>query len=304
MLRPRVLRVLLLSVVLATVGPSTESLYAGVRGGGGGGFHGGSGGFHGGGGGFHGGSGFVGPHAGNFGGWRGGGWNGGGWHGGGWNGGGWRGGGWNGGGWRGGGWNGGGWRGCGWNCGGWRGPYFGGWRGGWGYPWWGGWGFGISFNFGWPAWGYGFPFAYGNFPYYYPFYPYPYYYGPVSVQSNYPDAPPYDQAGGSPQYNAPARQPGATVPQLAPNSSGVTLQEVTYRRAAVTSPAVLSNANVVHRPVPAAHEPQEMRPAVQNVIRALNGMPPAARQREIESDRYSTFTAQERELVRAVVSIQ
>src|SRR5271167_2270788 len=54
--RPDVLRVLFLSVVLVTLGLSTESAFAG--GPGGGGFHGGGGGFHGGGfggGGFHGG---------------------------------------------------------------------------------------------------------------------------------------------------------------------------------------------------------------------------------------------------------
>src|SRR5271166_1499169 len=89
MIRPNVLRVLFLSVVLATIGLSTESVFAGVHGGGGGGgFHGG------GGGGFHGGGGFGGSHAvggGGYGGWHGGGGYGGGhggggyggWHGGG-----------------------------------------------------------------------------------------------------------------------------------------------------------------------------------------------------------------------------
>jgi len=94
--RPGVLRVLLLSLVMVVFGCSAEVAFAGVHGGGGGGFHGGGGGFHGGGGygGWHGGG------YGGYGGWRGGY---GGWYGG----------------WRGG------------YYGGWRG----GWGWGWGWPW-------------------------------------------------------------------------------------------------------------------------------------------------------------------------
>jgi len=306
MIRPRVSQVLFLSVVLAAFGFATQPAFAGVHGGGGGGFHGGGGGWHGGGG------------------WNGGG----GWHGGGWNGGGWNGGGgWHGGGsWGGGGgWHGGGWHGGGWHggyYGGWHGPYYGGWRGGyyggWGYPgYWGGWGFGISFNFGWPYWGYyGYPYAYGYSPYYYPnYYPYPYYYGQVSVQSAYPDVQsgypdpaspynqPYNQPGANPKYGAPVRQPSTSVPQPPSSANGVKLFEATYRPAAASQRAAATSV-ASYRPPSSQRSLPAMRPAVQNVIRALNGMPPAARQREIDSGRYNTLTAQELELVRAVVSSQ
>ena len=69
--RPGVLRVLFLSLVLVVFGCSAEFTFAGVHGGGGGGFHGGGGGFHGGGsyGGWH--AGYGGWHGG-YGGWYGG----------------------------------------------------------------------------------------------------------------------------------------------------------------------------------------------------------------------------------------
>ncbi len=278
MIRPNVLRVLFLSVVLATIGLSTESVFAGVHGGGGGGgFHGGSGG------GFHGGGGFGGSHAvggGGYGGWHGGGGYGG-WHGGGGYG----------------GWHGGGYGGY---YGGWRGGY-----GGWGYPYWGGgWGWGISLNFGWPYWGYyGYPYASGYYPYYPYSYPY-YYYSPVSAPAGYVNAAPYSQPSSYVPNNAPARQPAASAPQLAPNSSGVTLQEATHRPPAAnyrTGLATLSAAS--YRPAPAQHELPPMRPAVQNVIRALNGMPPAARQQQVASGRYNTLSPQEMEQVKYAVGL-
>ena len=275
MIRPKVLQILFLSMVLVALGLATEPLFAGVHGGGGGGFHGGGGGFHGGGGGFHGGGGY-----------------GGGWHGGGYGGG----------------------------YGGYYGGYRGGYYGGWGYPgYWGGWGFGISLNFGWPYGGYyGYPYAYGYYPYYpnyYPYYypsnPYPHYgpvsgtnYGPVSGTANYSDPASYDQAGSNVQYTAPVRQPGARVPQPPSSSNGVTLFEATYRTAAAGSRTVSATTSALNRSTPAVRELPTMRPAVQNVIRALYGMPPDARQREIDSGRYSTLSAQELEFVRNAVGVR
>jgi hypothetical protein len=43
-----------------------------------------------------------------------------------------------------------------------------------------------------------------------------------------------------------------------------------------------------------------VRPEVQAAMRALREMPPFARQREIETGRYSHFTAEERALLRSV----
>ena len=118
--RPGVLRVLFLSLVLVVFGCSAEFAFAGVHGGGGGGFHGGGGGFHGGGGGFHGGGGGF-HGGGGYGGWHGGGYGGG--------------------------------------YGGWRGGYYGGWGGGWGWGWPWGFGVSFNFgwpSYGY----YGYPYAY------------------------------------------------------------------------------------------------------------------------------------------------
>ena len=43
-----------------------------------------------------------------------------------------------------------------------------------------------------------------------------------------------------------------------------------------------------------------VRPDVQTAMRALREMPPFARQREIDTGRYSYFTADERALLRSV----
>jgi hypothetical protein len=71
-IRTSILRVLSATALAVAVVGSTGPASAGMRAGGGGGFHGGGGGFHGGGGGFHGG-GFGGFHGGGFGGFHGGG---------------------------------------------------------------------------------------------------------------------------------------------------------------------------------------------------------------------------------------
>jgi len=43
-----------------------------------------------------------------------------------------------------------------------------------------------------------------------------------------------------------------------------------------------------------------LRPEVKNAIRALHEMPPFAREREIETGRYSQFSPQEKKLLRSV----
>jgi len=302
--RPNLARVLFLGAVLLTLGLSTQSAFAnGAHGSGGGGFHGGGGGFHGGGGGYHGGYG-GGYHGGYGGGYHGG--YGGGYHGG-------YGGGYHGG--YGGGYHGG--------YGGYHGGYGYGYRGGYGYGYggygygYGGFGFGLSFNFGWP-WGYGYPYAYGYYPYYayspyysYPYYPYPYYSGPVSYSapvsgpSGYSDPTAYSQSSGNYPNDAPVAQPRYSVPQAAPpNSNSYTLHEATYvaRPPSYRSASATVSAASYH-PASAARQLPAMRPEVRNVIRALRGMPPAARQRAINSGQYSNFSPQELELVRYAANV-
>ncbi len=297
--RPGVLRVLFLSLVFAVFACSSELAFAGARGGGGGGgFHGGGGGggFHGGGGGggFHGGGGY-----------------GGGWHGGG--------------GGYGGGYHGGGGYGYHGGYAGYRGGYGYGYRGGYGYGyrggygygyrggWYGGgwgwpWGWGISFNFGWPYYGGyygGYPYAY-SYPYYYP---YSYYYAPSSyapsgpapggdpsAYSDYSDPAPPPQASNGYQNAPPSSSYQAGVPsrQLAAPTSSVTLHEAVYRHPTANGAA---STAVSYRPA-SAQQLASARPEVQNVIRALRAMPPQARERQLESGRYSNLSAQEMQLVR------
>jgi hypothetical protein len=47
------------------------------------------------------------------------------------------------------------------------------------------------------------------------------------------------------------------------------------------------------------HDPA-LRPEVQNAMRALHEMPPFAREREIETGRYSHLSPQEKNLLRSV----
>jgi hypothetical protein len=56
-----------------------------------------------------------------------------------------------------------------------------------------------------------------------------------------------------------------------------------------------------HRVTPSAQkQSQPLRPEVQYAMRALREMPPYARQREIETGRYSRFTPEEREILRSL----
>jgi hypothetical protein len=280
-----VLKVLCAALFIVMIAWAPASVLA--RSGGGGGFHGG-----GGGGGFHGGGGGGGFHGGGYYG------GGGGYHGGGYYGG-------------GGGYHGGGYY-------GWRG----GWGGGgyWGYPGYG-WGFSIGFNFG-PFWGgYGYPYGYAAAPYYYPYYPYPYYvpaapagyvnyssprsndnaYSSDQSSSYVPDDYSAQQSSAAaPQWSTPARQSNVPTPRTAPTANSLTIRNASY-----TAPApgyathVSAGRSSNYRPVSAAsRQLPPLRPEVQNVIRALRGMPPAARERQIDSGRYGNLTPKELEFVR------
>jgi hypothetical protein len=58
-----------------------------------------------------------------------------------------------------------------------------------------------------------------------------------------------------------------------------------------------------YRPASAVRQLPEIRPEVQNVIRALRGMPPEARQRAIDSGQYGDFSPQELKLVRYAANV-
>jgi hypothetical protein len=178
---------------------------------------------------------------------------------------------------------GGGWHGFGGY--GFRGGY--GWHGrgypGWGYGW--GWGLGIGFGWGWgPYWG-AYPYAYG-YPYYYPSYsPYYPYYGPYSC----PPGADSDCYRGQPEpHENPQRQnSSAPAQESSPGTSFLTAN-------APRVPTTLAN----YRTGTALFTAQ--RQEVRNVIQALQAMPPDARQRQIESGRYSNFSPEEQELLERV----
>lgn len=278
--RISLLRVLSLGVVCFALAMIPQNAFAGGRGGGGahggGGFHGGGGGFHGGGGGFHGGGGYGGYHGGYGGGY--------------------------------------GYRG-GYGYG-YRGGYGYGWRGGygWGYPgWgWGGWGIGIGLNFGW-GYPYGYypyyPYYYPNYYPYYPYYPYSSYpyssYGPVGAQPGYSAPAPYGQATGAyaqpygsyqnyPNYQS---YQSAAPPRTVAPAPGPTSNQLKFYDAVYSSPGESYRSGAV------AQQLQQTRPEVRNVVRALRAMPPAARQRQLESGRYGNLSPQELKLVKYAANI-
>jgi hypothetical protein len=60
--------------------------------------------------------------------------------------------------------------------------------------------------------------------------------------------------------------------------------------------ATASYYRVIH---PTTQQNLTLRPEVQNAMRALREMPPFARDREIDTGRYSHFSSEERELLRS-----
>lgn len=66
----------------------------------------------------------------------------------------------------------------------------------------------------------------------------------------------------------------------------------------MATPSSYRVARAAAKQDPAAH--QTVRPEVQSAMRALREMPPFAREREIETGRYSQFSVQEKKLLRSV----
>jgi hypothetical protein len=267
------LKVLTAIAACVALGSSPQNAFAQRGGhGGGGGFHGGGGmGFHGGSvGGFHSGGhhGYSGGHS--YGGYHGGAYYGGrgyyGYHGG-----------------------------YGWHGGhhGWQGGY-------WGYP-------HYRLGFGWPYWSWGWGYLYGYYgysPYYAP-YPYPYYSylddcppGYSCPPNGNEDPPP---ANSSPKSGHTPAEPSRPEEKSTPDTDDGSSKVATMSHGSVLSTdrirVMPSNYRVAHSTTPGN---TAIRPEVQNAMRALHEMPPFARQREIETDRYSRFTAEEREQLRNV----
>jgi hypothetical protein len=215
---------------------------------------------------------------------------------------------------------------------------------------WGGWGFGLSFNFGgfWgPAYAYPYPYVPGWVapPCYY--YPSPCYvpsgYAPADPGSyrasneDYPDNSPAEYSNAeysnpeSTRYVGPSSQqlaetairqipdarpelrnairalsgmpPAARERELATGLyAGLSTEERRVLIAAVFTPAPNANARAVERAAQQATE--QHRREVQNAIRTLQAMPPAARQRQIGSGLYSSFSPSERELLKTVSAVQ
>lgn len=301
----RIASALALSIALMGMPQSSFAQHGGHGGGGGFGGHGGGGfgGSHGGGGSFHGGGGFGGFHGGGgFGGFHGGS--------------GFRGG--NFGGFRGGrGFN--GFRG-GRGFGGFRGDRF---FGGFGFP---GYGYGLGFGFGfWPYWD-SYPYLYGYSPWWGAPYPYPYdypydsySYGPYDGDRYYerdrdrdrrcrpdyrhPDNGCDDYSPDRSRPNrdsAPTRPSNALMPESSSERNYVTSSSEDYRRAdsndpIASAPAAASNYQLAYSST--KQLPSGPRPAVRNAIDALRAMPPNARQRQLDSGRYNSFSPEERELL-------
>ena len=270
------LKILILAAVSLALAGSPESGFA-QRGGGG--FHGGGVGFHGGGFGsgsaFHGGfnGGF---HSGGFGGFHGG-------------------------------------------FGGVNGGFVG-FRGGWGFPgWWGwgGWGWGFNISLGWPYWGWGYPYYnpwWGPSAYGYPSSPYSYPGDPGSAPDGryVPDyryapdhrVPDYRHDNSQPDdQSVPAKPSTMELPGSSAEHNYVTRNfdqrpNVSPTEVGGTTPASNFELATSRSPVPSnSRQHAALRPEVQNAIRLLRAMPPAARLERINSGRYASFSPEERKLL-------
>lgn len=298
MSRAVLFRILVVSAVSVALTATPHSAFAQRGGHGGGGFHSGGGfngggGFHGGGfhsgggGGFHGGGGFGGfrGSGGNFNGFRGGNFDG----------------------FRGG--NFGGFRNRGFD--GFHRHHFGGFRG---YP---GYGYGF-FDFGFfPYWGYPYWYGYGpwwgSYSYYDPYGPYdpddrddsPYYrrHRDNRDRCDYR----YEDTCKPNGENRPAKPSNSRVPEGSPDPNYVTTNLADQRselsladnRSAVISDPIVATTVVAsnYQPGDSPQLPSGLRPAVENVAQALRAMPPAARERQLNSGRYDSLSPEEREFL-------
>lgn len=220
------------------------------------------------------------------------------------------------------------------------GGYYGhGWHGGhyWGYPYYG-WGWGWGFGWGWPysGWGYGYPYGYWGYPTYYYSYPDN---APTSDPKTDPNNYPYqcppgyscipDGKGNSPQGDLPPdgttrpapgaylngnpkpwRKPSsAPVPALSNSGgrelppSGISQDMMRGRVLSVDRlpPDVTVATSASYRTMPPPKPVYEqMRPEVVRAMQHLHEMPPYAREREINTGRYSQFSAEEKQILRSV----
>jgi hypothetical protein len=180
-----------------------------------------------------------------------------------------------------------------------------GWHGGyWGYPRYTyGWGWGYGFGFGgpyWPTYAYPYPYPYAYYwgaPYPY----YPFYYAPPNA--TYPAAPGDNDGAQSvpregyvpkPDDNPPPSDPDNPTRETVPDNHYATVptMQLTAFHTAVPATSPTSSG-------PRA-ETLAVRPEVRQAMRALGEMPPYAREREIEHGRYRNFSAQEKDLLRAL----
>jgi hypothetical protein len=175
----------------------------------------------------------------------------------------------------------------GWGRGGW-----GGWRGGY-YPGYG-WGFGLGFGLGWGWDSYWYPDYpyYGYYPYAaYPYAPYPYYY-PANPNPGYSYSPNSYVYGGS------ANGPGSSDSVRFSNPS---TQNGSPGPAPAAGRGNLGLANLDENQVRELHQlAPERRRVLENTIATLQAMPPSARQRQIDSGRFNSFSPQEQELLKTV----
>jgi len=178
---------------------------------------------------------------------------------------------------------------------GWHGGHNG-WRGGyWWYPY-----YGWSWSLGWPYWGWGYGY-YGYIPWYYA--PYPYYSRPDYCPPGY-SCPPNGNDDPPPANSSP--KPGHTPAkpwrphESAPDTDEGNSYDARFDASVLSTEREMIMAGNYRAAHSAAQGYTPVWPDVQTAMRALREMPPFARQREIETGRYSHFTAEERALLRNV----